>query len=388
MRKLLIPVCAAFFGLAVTVSLWAGGAAKVILDEKFRVLSVPDEKEVGTQHWKATEKDGEIEITETMNMDYRGMKAGWKTTVKYKTKPSLAPAVAQGQTYINGKVSMQGKIEFANGKADISITGKTDKRGNPIDPPRKMERKGLEMPEGMLVFPRHLRAVGPMLIKKPGEIKNVLGADFPDDLDFPEFINWHEGYRLVREKPASDGSFFIKLFSPYSEKAEEVIKFDSKGKCISEPTSRGKFKLVRAEEPAHPAIKELVKRLEELFEKSCPGAAVALAKDRLAACYHTKEFMVKEKGENGRPTGKSRQETGPDKEGFILTLRVEEGKYKGQLRIPQVSKRKHWKTYANAYSLKGRKEHFMMHLSYGSKTDRKLISKIKRTVARYARESK
>lgn len=205
---------------------------KTICDQKFNLMSGADE--VGKLQLKATTKGDELTIVKSMTMTMQGKNLEYTSTVKYKTKPSLAPVEAHAVTKIDGKETMDGTVKFSEKKCDISMVGKHDKQGNPIDPPKKVEIKDVVIPEGTIVF--SLGIVGPMILDKPGEKGDIVHAEFPDDFKVPELINLKENYKITREEAKEGGSFTMRLIWVCTDEPEitvESVEFDKDGKIKS-----------------------------------------------------------------------------------------------------------------------------------------------------------
>ena len=66
---------------------------------------------------------------------------------------------------------------------------------------------------------------------EPGEMRDVVLAEFPDDID--ESIKFKKDYWLVREDEES-GTYSIRLHSPHSQEPVAVLLFDESGNCISQ----------------------------------------------------------------------------------------------------------------------------------------------------------
>ncbi len=396
MAKLLLCVCGAIVVFASVSLVCADKPEKVLYNQKFKLVDPNDETKVlGTRHYKAVEKGAEILISEEVTIEeYRGKKAGFKSKVKYRTAPALAPYHFEGETTIDGKTQMKGTLTISNGKADISVKGFFDRRGNPANPPLKMEKKGLDMPKGTLILPQHLRILGPKILGKPGDAKEVIYVEFPDDLRYPEFMNWKEGFRLVRHKAQSDGSFEIEVIRAVEGEGEHSafkLKFDSKGKYLSEVLTRAKFKEIPIEKSAeHQILGDLEGKLKKLLKELSPDAKVKIENDELIGRHKTGKFTVHPLDKNGRLSEKTREEVGPDEKGFLLRLRLHKGDPQArQAKAPQILKGEFWQTYLNAYPIEWRKgEYIWMTLSYRDSTDKKLVEKIKETVTGYAKKDK
>lgn len=189
---------------------------KNIWDKNYLAVSVDDDKQVGTyDHKVVTRNNGkEIEIVESFTLDYRGMKASMSSTVTYKTEPKLVAVGGTTETKIDGKTCMTGSVTLHGKTIDIQGKGFLNKRTKAaIVPPKVFGRKDWALPKGVVIFQSALPVVGPRLLPKEGELKDVVLAEFPDDIGAPELITLKEGTRLVRGAADAQGEYDLELFS-------------------------------------------------------------------------------------------------------------------------------------------------------------------------------
>ena len=229
----------------------AAPKAKVICDKEFKMVRPigGEDQDVGTYRIRGIERnDGrQIEIVEEMAMDYRGRTAGYTSTVIYKTAPALTPVKGGTETTLNGKPCMKGGVVFEGKTFSRSCVGLLNKRTmEKIAPPKKYEKRDVPRPEGVLVFQSALPVIGPKLIAKTGELKNIVFVEFPDDLDAPELINLKKGHRVVRDAPDAEGRYSIKIVRAGSDKPISEARFNKADKLLS-LAQIGKFRLVEAE---------------------------------------------------------------------------------------------------------------------------------------------
>ena len=213
-------------------------AGKEILNRSFRILSPPDDKEIGTYALKAFEekKSRTIRFAETFTYPYRDKNAGFESTVLFKDGPALTLKSGSVETKVDGKVCMRGSFTISStlGKRMIEgeCTGFLNKRtGEAVDPPKKYPMPGTPLPEGQLVFPFMLMATGPRILPKEGELNNVVVVEFPDDIGAPELINFKENGRLERKKPDAKGEYDLNLYS--RRQLVVTLRFDKNDKCTS-----------------------------------------------------------------------------------------------------------------------------------------------------------
>ena len=225
-------------------------SGKVICDKQYTVISPQGEQEMGTFGVRAVETgpDKKIHITETLSMDYRGKKASYRSTVIYRGGSPPVPQSATAETRLNGKVCMKGTIEFSEKTASIEGTGFLDVRtGETLRPPKTFGKKDEPKPEGVLIFQSALPTIGPRILPKPGELKDVVFIEFPDDVGAPELANFKKRYRLVREKPDENGEYDMKLYRPHSDESISHIRYDKNDQIVSF-TAFGKVKFREVKE--------------------------------------------------------------------------------------------------------------------------------------------
>jgi hypothetical protein len=101
--------------------------------------------------------------------------------------------------------------------------------------------------------------------------------------------------------------------------------------------------------------------------------------DGLTARYKTRRFMVHNIQKTGKISARAREVEGPSYVGFLLKLDLQKGRYQGAAVIPQDNSRPYWRTHINAHHLSS-DEYVWVSLSYGVRTDRRLVERIKKAV--------
>jgi hypothetical protein len=245
---------------------------KVLVDKKYKVVSTRDDEEVGTRHLKAVEKDGEIHITEVATFKYHGATVGLNATQVYKADGDYDFLSASGKTFIGNNVAMDGSITFHDNGADISVKGFIDRRGNKCDEPLKLDKKNMEIPKGRLFSRVALEVFGPKLLANEGELKNIVSVEFPDDIKYPEFINFKENYVIKREATKEDGSFKMKLIDKSGQRggSDRVVcayVFDKDGNCVPGDMYKMKFVPITDKEDDSPKKENEAEKEEEKEEK-------------------------------------------------------------------------------------------------------------------------
>lgn len=200
--------------------------ATVIFEQEFEIHSPKGDVPPGGKYYlKATSHDDLIEIEESLSMMDYGKEIGFRTKVFYHTKPSVHPVSAGAETFMNGKKFMQADVAFREGQIQIAAkVTPPEGKGSPHEG-EKIE----DLPAGTILFQSAIAVVGPLLLEQPGELKHVVFAEFPDDLDNP--INFKEDYKLVREAPGGDGTYSLKLYRS-SGSLVVTVHYDENGKCV------------------------------------------------------------------------------------------------------------------------------------------------------------
>ncbi|MDC3335384.1 hypothetical protein OAV71_02650 [Opitutales bacterium] len=251
MKNITLALSVIFVGCNLFAAENGDKSNKIICNKKYKIVAPNGDKDMGTYGILAVQKkwpEKNINITETMSMDYRGKKAEYKSSVIYNSNPPISPESATAETKVDGKVCMKGTVTFSEKTVSFNCTGFLNKRtGEAIDPPKKFEKKDQPKPQGVLIFQSALPTIGPRLLSKEGELKDVVFVEFPDDIGAPELINFKEGYRLVREEPDDKGEYNLKIYSPHSEDSISHIRYNKNDQIVS-IASFGKMKLREVEE--------------------------------------------------------------------------------------------------------------------------------------------
>ena len=93
--------------------------------------------------------------------------------------------------------------------------------------------------------------------------------------------------------------------------------------------------------------------------------------------YNTRKFMVHTSDKQGRHSEKAHEAIGPGYDGLIVRVSVHDGRYNATAVIPQNLRSAYWTTFINAYPVAGGKQYLHVNISFGSRTDRKIIEKVK-----------
>ena len=131
---------------------------------------------------------------------------------------------------------------------------------------------------------------------------------------------------------------------------------------------------------AAPIQPEADKAYEALYKvlKEYGISGVAQDNHNLRVTHKTNKFMIHTVHKTGYISPKPVEIEGPNYDGLIVEARVCMGQYAGQAEIPQEWKRTYWKTFINAYPIDEGKSHLYLSISYGTRTDKMMIEKIKK----------
>ena len=93
--------------------------------------------------------------------------------------------------------------------------------------------------------------------------------------------------------------------------------------------------------------------------------------------YRTRKFMVHNTDKLGHHSEKAHEEVGPRYDGLIFQVTMQDGRYAGAAVIPNDLPRPYWTTFVNAYPVAKGQQHLHVNISYGNRTDREVIKKMK-----------
>jgi hypothetical protein len=123
---------------------------------------------------------------------------------------------------------------------------------------------------------------------------------------------------------------------------------------------------------ADPPPNELVAKLTATIREHCPDAQVAVTNGLFTANYGTMMFTLHPRQMTGELLAKTRQVEGPNFKGFVLTVGVEKGPYRGQAWIPQELHGPYYPTFINGPPTEDGTNHYWITFSYGTRLDPKL----------------
>lgn len=117
-------------------------------------------------------------------------------------------------------------------------------------------------------------------------------------------------------------------------------------------------------------------KLQSIIRQHHADAVVTVENGAYVYRYHTQTFKIHTIYKTGEIAATAHDEEGPNVDGVFLTVSLQDGPYQGAAEIPQDLRRPYWTTFINSYPFATGK-HLWMSLSYGSRSDKKLIEAIK-----------
>jgi len=93
--------------------------------------------------------------------------------------------------------------------------------------------------------------------------------------------------------------------------------------------------------------------------------------------YKTRKFMVHSPTKIGKYSSEAYETEGPDYEGFMLYIQLQDASTINQAVTPQLIKRPYWKTDLNVTQIKNTDKQIYWGLSFGNRTDPRSLERIK-----------
>jgi len=133
--------------------------------------------------------------------------------------------------------------------------------------------------------------------------------------------------------------------------------------------------------PGDSALKEVSAGLSRIAEDLKPEATVVGSNGTVVLSYKTRKFMVHGTYRDGRRVEKAHEALGPQVDGLIVRVKLQDGRYDGAAVVPQGLRKPYWTTYINAYPVAQGKQYLWVNISFGSRTDRDTITRVKQLLA-------
>ncbi len=162
-------------------------------------------------------------LEEEFTAPYRGggkeRDAGFSSQIVYKGSAKPAPSRAEVTTRIGKFKIMAGKVTFTQTAGQwagqVEATGFADKEGKPFETAREFT-KTLSTTGDLLLTHAAFLYFAPRLLPEPGKIENVVSVELPDDINFPEMLNFKPDCILERHVAGADGQANITLHRVYA----------------------------------------------------------------------------------------------------------------------------------------------------------------------------
>ncbi len=215
-------------------------AASAVTIERtaFDVFARKDDKKIGRMTLRVTRVAGVVVVEAEFAAAFKDDEAGYTSKLHYRTgeKPRLVRAGAS--TRIGDVKLMEGTLEMGEepdpGPAKLVASGYADHRKRFFAEPKKLERE-VARPEGVvLAYPSFLY-FAPRLLRQTGRLEGVVYADLPDDLVFPDFVEFFGDCHLVRTGGADLASCRIELrqqFPGGNHKVKAGATYDESGRIV------------------------------------------------------------------------------------------------------------------------------------------------------------
>ncbi|MBA4386825.1 MAG: hypothetical protein C0404_02520 [Verrucomicrobia bacterium] len=117
-------------------------------------------------------------------------------------------------------------------------------------------------------------------------------------------------------------------------------------------------------------------KLQSVIRQHDSNAVITVAEGACTYRYHTQVFKIHTIDKIGAISETAHDEEGPNGDGILLKVTMQDGPYRGAAEVPQELAKPYWKTFINDYPT-GTGKYLWMDLSYGGRADKKLIEAIK-----------
>ncbi|MDA7880793.1 hypothetical protein N9A94_00630 [Akkermansiaceae bacterium] len=143
-------------------------------------------------------------------------------------------------------------------------------------------------------------------------------------------------------------------------------------------TSSATAQNLKAPDPALVALQERFKNeLRGLGAELRVEIPEGYAGKSLSLRYKTRKYQVYPGNKSGQLGRELEEREGPDDEGILLRVHVQEKGEVNQAPVPQTIQEAYWKTYLNVYPVENSSKQIYFALSFHGRTDTDLISKLK-----------
>jgi len=238
-------------GLAAAVAL--GGSADV-QTSTLRYDVLIGRRAVGRMRLEVMTVSNLTVLEEDFSAPYRSggdkKDAGFTSQIVYKGTHEPNPTRADITTRIGRFKIMAGKVAFTKTgdgwAAEVGATGFADTEGKPFEKAREVT-KTLTTTGRLLLTHAAFLYFAPRLLPKPGKIENVVHVELPDDIGFPEMLNFKPDCILQRHAAGADGKADITLHRVFAGgNIVPLLKMTVDASGRAEQVKLGKFTLRRA----------------------------------------------------------------------------------------------------------------------------------------------
>lgn len=120
----------------------------------------------------------------------------------------------------------------------------------------------------------------------------------------------------------------------------------------------------------------LADQLGKLVRKHFPDAVVAQDNGKFTAKHGTMVFTIHRHWKTGKILKETDQVEGPNYEGFMISISVQDGKYEGAAMVPQTLNRRYWQEYIDRPPTEDGKGHYVINFSFGSRLNREFMKTV------------
>lgn len=133
------------------------------------------------------------------------------------------------------------------------------------------------------------------------------------------------------------------------------------------------------ERNSDPVLERVEQSLGSVLEVLDPQPSVEYKEtsNSLIVGYRTRTFIVHSGSKIGRFSEQAHETIGPDYDGFVLKVHVQEVGTVNQAETPQTIRQPYWKSDLDVTPITGTSEQIYWVLSYGSKPDIRVLSRIR-----------
>jgi hypothetical protein len=117
-------------------------------------------------------------------------------------------------------------------------------------------------------------------------------------------------------------------------------------------------------------------KLQSVIRLFDSNALVAVEHGGYVYRHHTQTFKIHAIDKTGAISALAHDEEGPNADGVLMRVSLQDGPYRGAADIPQDLHGPYWTTFINAYPVADGK-HLWLGLSYGRRADPKLLEAVK-----------